>query len=75
MTGDQLSLICASEPAAEKPSRTDLQRQADDLRGRAYEIHCEADECDDDDRRAELRRRAVELEMQADDILPVEYSR
>jgi len=71
-----------------------VRRRVDDLLGRAFELHCEADEVhvpwalvagadgiervvfDEQSaggkRVIELRRRAVALEREADDLVPVE---
>lgn len=53
------------------------RRRVEDLLGRAIVLHVEADEQPDtkagDEERAKLRAKAVKLERQADDIIPVEH--
>ncbi len=56
--------------------RTERQRRAAELRDRAELIHRRADlEYDDTDRRGDLRVQACALEMEADELVPVEYVR
>ncbi len=52
----------------------EVKRRVYDLLGRAFVLHCEADECrdTDDEKRAQLRAKAVKLEVEADGIVPVE---
>jgi hypothetical protein len=52
------------------------QAKAADLRARAEAIHRKADvEYDDEVRRGNLRVKACALEVEADELVPVEYAR
>lgn len=55
------------------------REKVDDLMGRAFVLHCEADEQPDteagNEERERLRAKAVKLEREADGIVPVEQRR
>ena len=62
--------ISMFDAVPELETREEKLRRALDLRGRAWELHCEVAETRDEKRAQAKRKRVEEMEREADEILP-----